>query len=170
MSDYFDKVEVKGVTRPIQDTEGRSLIQANADAIEELQAGKQDKLSFDTTPTANSTNPVTSGGVYDAIKASNAGIVEAINTNEFTVELPTFYSGNVYDITLCVQEWNSNIGAVAEYIASISGTSRRLSLISSSPSYITASISDNKVNFRYTLTGHTAAYWRARFVKMSLTS
>lgn len=29
--------------------------------------GKQDTLTFDTTPTENSTNPVTSGGVYTAI-------------------------------------------------------------------------------------------------------
>ena len=29
--------------------------------------GKQDLLTFDTKPTANSINPVTSGGIYDAI-------------------------------------------------------------------------------------------------------
>ena len=27
MSDYFDKVEVKGVVRPLQDTEGRALLE-----------------------------------------------------------------------------------------------------------------------------------------------
>ena len=32
-------------------------------------AGKQDTLTFDTTPTANSTNPVTSGGVKTALDA-----------------------------------------------------------------------------------------------------
>ena len=31
-------------------------------------AGKQDTLTFDSTPTASSTNPVTSGGVYTAIQ------------------------------------------------------------------------------------------------------
>ncbi|MBQ9328949.1 MAG: hypothetical protein IJ225_10535 [Solobacterium sp.] len=30
---------------------------------------KQDTLAFDTTPTQNSTNPVTSGGVYASVKA-----------------------------------------------------------------------------------------------------
>lgn len=30
-------------------------------------AGKQDKLTFDTTPTESSTNPVTSGGVYQSL-------------------------------------------------------------------------------------------------------
>ena len=28
---------------------------------------KQDKLTFDSTPTSGSTNPVTSGGIYDAL-------------------------------------------------------------------------------------------------------
>lgn len=32
-------------------------------------SGKQDTLTFDTAPTANSTNPVTSGGVYTALQA-----------------------------------------------------------------------------------------------------
>ena len=31
---------------------------------------KQDKLTFDSTPTSGSTNPVTSGGVYDALGPS----------------------------------------------------------------------------------------------------
>ena len=37
--------------------------------------GKQDKLTFDAAPTANSTNPVTSGGVYTALanKLNKAG-------------------------------------------------------------------------------------------------
>lgn len=33
---------------------------------------KQDTLTFDTTPKAGSTNPVTSGGIYNAIKASGS--------------------------------------------------------------------------------------------------
>lgn len=30
-------------------------------------SSKQDKLTFDSAPTSGSTNPVTSGGVYDAL-------------------------------------------------------------------------------------------------------
>lgn len=37
------------------------------DLIDALDAGKQDVLTFDSTPTANSTNPVTSGGVKTAL-------------------------------------------------------------------------------------------------------
>ena len=40
---------------------------------------KQDVLTFDTTPTANSTNPVTSGGVYDAITANELVTSIALN-------------------------------------------------------------------------------------------
>ena len=40
---------------------------ANAEDVTEALAAKQDALTFDTTPTANSTNPVTSGGVKAAI-------------------------------------------------------------------------------------------------------
>ena len=36
--------------------------------LEQQIAGKQDKLTFDTAPTQNSTNPVTSGGVYNALQ------------------------------------------------------------------------------------------------------
>lgn len=37
--------------------------------IKNKLAGKQDKLTFDSTPTAGSTNPVTSGGVKTALDA-----------------------------------------------------------------------------------------------------
>lgn len=37
--------------------------------IKNKLAGKQDKLTFDSTPTASSTNPVTSGGVKTALNS-----------------------------------------------------------------------------------------------------
>lgn len=42
-------------------------------AIEALQTGKQNVLTFDTTPTAGSNNPVTSDGIKKAIDASAGG-------------------------------------------------------------------------------------------------
>lgn len=45
---------------------------AKAEAVEQALSGKQDVLTFDQAPTADSQNPVTSGGVYKAIR--NAGI------------------------------------------------------------------------------------------------
>lgn len=46
------------------------------DNITALNNDKQNKLSFDTTPTSNSTKPVTSGGVYNALalKANSADL------------------------------------------------------------------------------------------------
>lgn len=55
-------------------------------------SGKQDTLTFDTTPTANSTNPVTSGGIKSALtnliktKTEDATIDE---NGYFTTTLPT---------------------------------------------------------------------------------
>lgn len=36
-------------------------------ALQSAMSGKQDKLTFDSAPTSGSSNPVTSGGVYDAL-------------------------------------------------------------------------------------------------------
>lgn len=41
-------------------------------ALEEVDLNKQDKLTFDATPTRGSMNPVTSGGVYDALSGTSA--------------------------------------------------------------------------------------------------
>lgn len=43
------------------------------DKVTELQTGKQDVLTFDTTPTAGSTNPVTSEGIKAYVDASAGG-------------------------------------------------------------------------------------------------
>lgn len=55
------------------------------DALEIVAAGKQDKLTFDSTPTENSTNPVTSGGIYAALQSMEntvgniASVLDSIN-------------------------------------------------------------------------------------------
>ena len=48
--------------------------------IEALTAGKQDKLTFDTTPTSGSANPVTSGGVYSALNPIQQDVAALKNT------------------------------------------------------------------------------------------
>lgn len=55
-------------------------------AIEAAVANKQDTLTFDATPTADSTNPVTSGGVYTALagKADTSDIpTDYVTDSEF---------------------------------------------------------------------------------------
>lgn len=56
---------------------------------------KQDKLTFDSTPTSGSTNPVTSGGVYDAINNGITLSIEASAGSSTWIEVPTedFYVG-----------------------------------------------------------------------------
>ena len=48
------------------------LTETVAAALEEVDLNKQDKLTFDTTPTNGSTNPITSGGVYAALRGTSA--------------------------------------------------------------------------------------------------
>nr|DAX03844.1 MAG TPA: L SHAPED TAIL FIBER PROTEIN [Caudoviricetes sp.] len=48
-------------------------------SINSLSSSKQDKLAFDSTPTANSTNPVTSGGVKTYVDNINSTLNTAIS-------------------------------------------------------------------------------------------
>lgn len=60
---------VTGANEILDDTKGKkqNVINSEVDtALAGLGSGKQDKLTFDQTPTESSTNPVTSGGVYAA--------------------------------------------------------------------------------------------------------
>ena len=57
-------------------------------------SGKQDMLTFDTTPIMGSNNPVTSGGVYTAIQQSTAifnavRLNSASNKTSHTINIPT---------------------------------------------------------------------------------
>lgn len=54
------------------------LTEAISQDLEELDNAKQDALTFDTTPTEGSNNPVTSGGVAKAIGDINT-ILDEIN-------------------------------------------------------------------------------------------
>lgn len=51
--------------------------------------GKQDKLTFDETPTSNSKNPVTSGGIYlsiEAVKGTVSDNAKAIEANSSAIQ------------------------------------------------------------------------------------
>lgn len=79
-------------------------------AIEGLQTGKQDKLTFDATPTAGSNNPVTSDGIKKAIDASGGGGGES----DFIVKVID------YNLTLTITN-----KATVTYEISASGVVRR---------------------------------------------
>ena len=48
--------------------------EAELEAVETALAGKQDALTFDSEPTEDSTNPVTSGGVFSALPTRSAAV------------------------------------------------------------------------------------------------
>ena len=71
---------VTGANAILDDTKGKKQNVINKETDDELlrlEQSKQDNLNFDNAPTENSTNPVTSGGVYTAEKALSDAI-EAI--------------------------------------------------------------------------------------------
>ena len=73
-----NKTEIDSVKESVanQETDITALQEttaAHTTAIEGLQTGKQNVLTFDTTPTAGSQNPVTSDGIKKAIDASAGG-------------------------------------------------------------------------------------------------
>lgn len=57
--------------------------------IKTLIAAKQNKLTFDSKPTSGSTNPVTSGGVYDALNNGITLSVEPSAGSGTWIEVPT---------------------------------------------------------------------------------
>ena len=68
----------------------------NKTETDNLLNGKQNTLTFDTTPTENSTNPVTSGGIYNSQAEQNTQI-DALNN--LVNQLPTV-DGTGTDISL----------------------------------------------------------------------
>ena len=57
--------------------------------IKTLIVAKQNKLTFDSKPTSVSTNPVTSGGIYDAINNGITLSVEPSAGSSTWIEVPT---------------------------------------------------------------------------------
>lgn len=69
-----DALGVFHLVAPVNHTHAQSEVEG----LESALAAKQDALTFDSTPTAGSTNPVTSGGVKTALDSkANASDVQA---------------------------------------------------------------------------------------------
>lgn len=83
-----DLVDDTNSTQKFVTASEKRQISDNADAIANAESkimlltdevnGKQDALTFDTTPTENSTNPVTSGGIYNVIGDINTVLEEVL--------------------------------------------------------------------------------------------
>lgn len=63
--------ELSGYEKKADAAAAHSSLQAN---IDQMSTGKQDKLTFDDTPTADSLNPVTSDGIKKAIDAKTVDL------------------------------------------------------------------------------------------------
>lgn len=83
--------EVAGLESALSTINTTLAAKANAAAVETALEGKQNTLTFDSTPTANSTNPVTSGGVKAAldgktgISRGNNGWVEVKDNGQVEI-------------------------------------------------------------------------------------
>ena len=87
-----NKTEIDSVKESVanQETDMTALQETTAGhttAIEGLQTGKQDKLTFDATPTAGSQNPVTSDGIKKAIDASAGGGGGGTGESEYILKI-----------------------------------------------------------------------------------
>lgn len=66
-------------------------------------SGKQDVLTFDTTPTQNSTNPVTSGGIKTYVDTlARPAVIEVSGTNPVIVaeDNTSYVCGEIYSISI----------------------------------------------------------------------
>lgn len=70
LSNYYNKAEIDDAHLTI------------SAALNELHDEKQDLLNFDNSPTQNSTNPVTSGGVYTALQNVQPDLSNYYNKDE----------------------------------------------------------------------------------------
>lgn len=83
------------------------------EAVLALIATKQDTLTFDDTPTSGSTNPVTSGGIYDAI--DNA----ATKTDTITLASASWSGSDPYTQTVTLSGYtvtaNTRVDIACDY-------------------------------------------------------
>lgn len=65
-------------------------------------SSKQDTLTFDTVPTANSANPITSGGVYTALEEVGGGYTTVTGVYPITLPWTTTFSRKQYNSSLTI--------------------------------------------------------------------
>lgn len=92
--------------KALSDAIGNTYTKGEADA---LLDGKQGVLTFDSVPTAGSTNPVTSGGVYDALVNMDALIPTIINSGNYVELMRMWFDSHgaaaMTDFTALCDRW-----------------------------------------------------------------
>ena len=151
-----DKEEGKGLSEAdfTNEEKGKLNLLPTATELADMLALKQDVLTFDNTPTEDSVNPVTSGGIREAIKDF---ITKAVNdlVNYYT-KSQTYTKDEVMALIAAIKQFN--IVAVPELPAASAETMGKLYLVPSEnpgtqnakDEYITLSISEG---------GTTTYYW-----------
>ena len=75
-----------------------SQITTNKTNISNLQSGKQDKLTFDSTPISGSSNPVTSAGIYTSLQGKQSSLsttqLNAVNSGITSAKVSTYDAYN----------------------------------------------------------------------------
>ena len=91
---------------------------SNSIAMTTALGNKQDTLTFDTTPTDLSTNPVTSGGVYTALTSKVDKVVgKQLSTEDYTTDEKTKLSGIAEGAEVNVQsDWEQTDTDADDYI------------------------------------------------------
>lgn len=79
-SNYTNGYFYKGIST----TEGNETTYSWSNVGVQDLSGKQDTLTFDTTPTQNSTNPVTSNGIYEALSSAGGGLQKVFYNTQQT--------------------------------------------------------------------------------------
>ena len=115
---------------------------------------KQNTLTFDSTPTASSTNPVTSGGVKTALdtlddaKADNTVIADEFDsTATYAIDDLVIYQGSLYrfETTHAAGAWNS-AHVVACTVAEVLRTFAKFEIRGSASSGSSVTFTDARIN------------------------
>lgn len=106
----MDKQTVGNVSAPVYLENGIAKVATNVATKDELNT-KQNKLTFDTTPTAGSSNPVTSDGIKTSLDVSNDNIAPKYNPTSIYPNVGTLctYGNVLYRSKVAIntaEEWN----------------------------------------------------------------
>lgn len=96
----------------------------NTTEMNNALAGKQNTLTFDATPTTGSTNPVTSGGIANAIQQSTASSVTISALSGYSIGMNRSRKiGDTIVLSFRVAKASGTIGTGWQDVAQISGYS-----------------------------------------------
>lgn len=130
LSQKVDKVDGKGLSAndyTDEDAAKLSALPTKSELNSDLE-GKQDKLTFDTAPTANSTNPVMSGAVKTALDGINSKIGDVSHLNSQNVvsaieELQQYHRQTIEGSELSNMCFNNPMGTYINRIFVLSSAS-----------------------------------------------